>query len=87
MKQQSKRRGIRGLVSYFAIILGICAGLLSDFIFRAVFDLHGVVVRIVSLTVMVAASILTALIGKNAIDRLEAKERGSSAKSVSDDLH
>lgn len=56
-----------------AMLLGLCASLLTSFIFRVVLNVHGEVVVLTSLLVMVIVMILTAKIGRRVAIRSAAK--------------
>ena len=75
MGQRSERDRKLRISSYLAVMLGFCAGLLLDFIFRVIFDDHGQRVVLISLWVMVIVMVLTARIGRLAADRSGAKSK------------
>jgi hypothetical protein len=75
MEQRSERGRRLGISAFLALLLGVCAGLVSDFIFRVVFDDHGHRVVLVSLWVMVIVMVLTEWIGRLAADRSGAKSK------------
>ncbi len=73
--QRSERDRRLGISAYLALLLGVCAGLVSDFIFHVVFDDHGHRVVLVSLWVMLIVMVLTAWIGRLVVVRSGAKNK------------